>query len=149
MSNYLKQILLRMARLPSRDQDWIIRQLSKEQRLLLDKHQGMVWLNEAQRYKSLPEAAPAKHVAEEDEKNALPASALDLLVEAPLYVAIVLAQGDYPWQPLLLQTADNDGAIRNALVSQVPDLKHRVKTAVFEDWQQRLSFEHVLEGSHG
>lgn len=146
MFNDLKRLLLQIARLPKSDQRWILNQLSAEQHAQLQSHQGMTWLNEAQRFKTLPVPKTTAPVAQE---HTLPAFAQTLLLEAPLYAAIVLDQGAFPWQSQLLQNNDQDGAIRQALDALVPDIKEPVKKAVFEEWRQQLPFEHLLEHPHG
>ncbi len=79
----------------------------------------------------------------------LPVYAQKLATRAPLYAAIVIEQGNYPWEVLFLNQFDTTGAIQRLLESQVVDIKVDVKQTVFKTWEDALSFEQHLEASHG
>jgi len=135
-----------MARLPSSDQRWILRQLPTEQLLTFKRYQGLELLQAAKRFRRLK----IKHLALPlDSPKPLPACCQQLASKAPLYVAIVLEQGSYSWQAQFLQQFDTDAAIRTFLENQVPDLKNLVKHKVFREWEKTLSFEEHLEDCYG
>lgn len=142
----LKQILLNIARLPSSDQRWVLRQLSGEQRVTLEQKHGLKLLQSAQRFRKLktknlflPLASP----------QPLPAYCQQLATKAPLYIAVVIEQGSYPWQALFLQQFDKDGIIKSSLETHVPDIKRLVKEALFSEWENSISFDAYLENGHG
>jgi len=144
MLRQLKHILLQIARLPMRDQRWIVARLTDEQRSALQRHQGLELLKNARRFKKLPAGNPTL-----PEAPVLPDFCSQLASEDPLYAAIVLAQGDFPWQAQFLQDCDHEGSIKNSLDCLVPDIKDLVKQALFDEWESRLSFDSHLESQHG
>ena len=142
MIKQLKHILVSMARLPSVDQRWILKHLSRTEVNTLHRWNGLKLLQDAQRFRSLsiPLEAPPK---------TLPAICQKLALKAPLYAAIVINQGSYSWAELFLQKFDLDGIIQTMLDNQLLDIKPIVKQAVFNEWQQSLSFETILDANHG
>ena len=140
MIKQLKQILINVARLPSSDQRWIVRQLSSNQLTTLKQWRGLELLQNAQRFRSL------KPIQVDATPNPLPAYCKLLATKAPLYAAIVLEQGSYPWRSLFLKRFDTDGAIQSLLANQVADIKPLVKQALLSEWENSLSFDmHLLE----
>ena len=144
--NALKKILVQIARLPARDQRWILKQLSSTAQSTLSRWDGLALLKEAQRFRTLP---PQDICISNEPAIVLPAYAQTLAMRAPLYAAIVIERGDYPWGFLFLKQFDKTGAIKRLLENQVFDIKTDVKEALFKAWEDSLSFEHHLEASHG
>ena len=143
MSNAsLKQILLKIARLPSSDQRWILHRLSNQQRATLTHWPGLKLLQRAQHFRTLK---IHYHDAPLNPPITLPACCQHLSTKAPLYVAIVIEQGLYPWTTLFLQQFDQDGLIKASLENHVPDIKPLVKQALFSEWEHS-SAEHY--GGH-
>ncbi len=147
MIKQLKHILVNIARLPSGDQRWILRRLSKLELKTLNQWQGLKLLQDAQRFRtlkagdlSLPQDAPPP---------LLPAFCRELVGKAPLFTAIIIEQCGKPWTVQFMQDFDSDGIIQAALTNQVLDIKPMVKQAVFNDWEQSISFEHLLDDAHG
>lgn len=159
MTSQLKRILLKMIHLPSADQRWILRQLTAEQRDIFQRYHGFDLLEKAQRFRKLhlentttPESEP------------LPGYCTLLAMKAPLYIAIILEQGSYPWQSLFLKQFDSEHRIAALLDTKVPDIKAAVKIELFNEWQSRIdfvitgpnsktenpySFEDHMESAHG
>jgi hypothetical protein len=146
MSSQLKQILLKMVRLPLADQRWILRQLSNKQLQTFERWQGLQLLTAAKRYRKLN---TKQLVLSDEPPQPLPDCCQQLANKAPLYVAIVLKLGDYPWETLFLQQFDTNNTIKKLLENQVPDIKLPVKQALFSDWESTLSFEEQLGNIHG
>lgn len=153
MAKKLKHILLKIARLPASDQRWILGQLSSAQMEQLNQYQGLDLLESAQRFRKLK----AKHIALPpfetpqllEASEPLPAYCEELATRAPLYAAVVIEQGAYPWESLFLHQFDHEGLIKRSLETQVPDLKPLVKSTLFSEWESRFTFEDYLEPHHG
>lgn len=137
----LKQILIKMARLSRRDQRWILNALSPTQKKLFQQVQGKSLLLKAWRF---------RHLQEQVFMNTdLSPAQRTLANYSPLYIAIVLEQGQYPWQDSFLQCIDCDGMIKALLTREVKKLKPTPKQKVFSQWQSHFSFENQLESHHG
>lgn len=144
--NPLKKILVQIARLPARDQRWILKQLPHTAHATLSRLDGLALLKEAQRFRTL---TPQDICMPKEPDIRLPAYAQTLAGRAPLYTAIVLEQGHYPWGVLFLNQFDTTGAIQRSLESHVMDIKPSVKQSVLKAWDDSLTFEQHLETSHG
>jgi len=142
----LKQILLNIACLPSSDQRWILRRLSDKQRATLEQKHGLKLLHSAQRFRKLKTKNPGLPLASPEP---IPSYCQKLATKAPLYIAVVIEQGSYPWQALFLQQFDKDGVIKSSLETHVPDIKTLVKEALFSEWENSISFDAYLESGHG
>jgi hypothetical protein len=147
----LKQILLHIARLSSSDQRWILSQLSSAQHVTLERWQGLKHLEHARRFKTLKTKTLSTAIPQD-----LPVYCKQLAIKAPLYIAIVIDQGLYPWQETFLEHYDRDGFIKMALTTHVPDIKPSVKLFLFNEWVAEMSaaenaatFEEYLESGHG
>lgn len=152
MAKQLKQILLNIAQLSNADQRWILRKLPHAQLTTLKQNQGLTLLKEAQRFKKLNQHNQVKALTLPETKQTLeplPDYCQDLANKSPLYSAIILEQGNLTWGAAFLEQYDDQGAIKNALEQQVPDLKPLVKEAVFEEWEKSYSFAAYLEAEHG
>ena len=119
-----------------------LRHLSNAEVRTLTQWRGLKLLQDAQRFRtlmpgdvSLPLEAPPK---------ALPAICQQLATKAPLYAAIVIEQGLYPWQEQFLERFDIEGVIQTTLENQVLDIKRVVKQAVFSEWERSFSFDNLL-----
>jgi len=147
MTKPLKQILFNIARLPSVDQHWILRRLSSAELKTLNQYHGLKLLEEAQRFRTLKSGDAC--IPLKESPSPLPVFCQQLAMKAPLYVAIIIEQGAYPWREIFLEQFDTDGAIRSLLDCQVLDVKPAVKQAVFSEWEGTVSFESLLDGTHG
>jgi hypothetical protein len=142
MTKSLKPILERILRLPPQDQHWIFQQLSQEDRVTLEQWGGIsAWRN------------PKQHASEQKSNNQiashLPTYCLNLATKSPLFIAIILEQGTYPWVRSFLAKFDTDGTIDALLEQHVPDIKPTIKQTIFNDWQTSLSFEAYVDDDHG
>lgn len=152
MDKNFKELLVKIARLPRADQRWILRQLSDDQLSTFNQNQGMELLEEAQRFRNLKTKnllTLMNNPQTLDEKDPLPLFCEQLAKKNPLYAAVVIEQGGYPWESIFLQKFDSDGLIKKSLENQVPDLKALVKNTLFKEWEQSLSFENHLENENG
>lgn len=143
MIKQLKQILVNIARIPTSDQRWIIRRLTTEQLATFNRWQGKKLLHDAQRFRAL------KRIRFEVSQNPLPVYCKQLAAKAPLYTAIILEQGSYPWHSIFLKRFDKDGAIKALLDNQVSDIKPLVKQTLWNEWENSLSFEMHLDTING
>ena len=137
-----KQILLNIARLPSLDQHWILRRLSNEQRVILERWQGLTLLQQAQGFRTLK---TSRFIKPSDDSPPMPALCQQLATKSPLYAAIIIDQGLYPWSTLFLQQFDKDGVIKTCLDNHVRDIKPLVKQTLFSEWENAISFESYLK----
>ena len=144
----LKQILFNIARLPSIDQNWIMRRLSGTELNTFKQYHGLELLQEAQHFRTL-KAGDACLPLKESPKP-LPELCQQLAMKAPLYAAIVIEQGSYAWSDLFLEQFDTNGTIRAALSNRVLDIKSGVKQAIFSEWERSVSFDSMLDDDvHG
>lgn len=150
MNNYLKQILLKIARLSKADQRWIISKLAKKEAQLFNQAQGEQLLQYANHFRKLKKAAtePQKSslfpVCEKGENIG---SQLAYLPK--LYIAIVLDQGNYAWHENFLCRFDTDGSISHLLNTHIKLLKQATRQALFKQWQATFSFSEAMENNHG
>lgn len=79
----------------------------------------------------------------------LPEACQKLLQEDPLYIAIILEQGQFSWEQPFLQTCAQKNRIKEQLNTQIKELKPATKLYVFQQWQTQLSFNDQLEATHG
>ena len=143
----LKQILFNIARLPSSDQRWILHRLSSAERDTLKQFQGLKLLLEAQRFRTLKTRDLSLLV--KPTQDVLPQFCQQLAIKAPLYIAIILEQGAYPWTMQFLNQFDTEGVIQHLLEHQVLDVKPVVKHLVWCEWDKSIGFERLLDDSHG
>ena len=143
MNSDFKKIIVRVASLKSRDQKWLLKHLGLREKALFHQLQGPLLLKEAKRFKGLrcwelncPEAPT------------LPLLCQRLKVQDPLFIAIILEQGQFPWEVHWLNTLENKELIvaHRALVSSIKPLTRAI---VFKNWQSTLSFAGQLESTHG
>lgn len=136
-----------MAQLPPADQRWILKQLSTKALEKLKAKQGLTLLKEAQRFRGLK---TNKFVMPVDNfLPSLPDYCQQLATKSPLYIAIILEQGNYPWQAAFLKQFDNHHLISRALENHAPDIKLTIKQALCNEWDSLNTFEHYLSDKHG
>jgi hypothetical protein len=142
MNNEFKKILLSIAKLPRSDQQWLLKQLTTKQREQFTTLNGHSLLNNALKFRKLP-------VPERLHEMHLPKVCNQLGLEDPLYIAIILEQGQFSWESLFLQTCVHQQQINEQLQFQVKKLKPATKNYLFQHWQEQLAFSDQLEISHG
>lgn len=143
MIKQFKQMLVTIARIPSSDQRWIIRQLTTEQLATFNRWQGSKLLKDAQRFRKL------KLKRFDVPPNPLPIYCKQLAAKAPLYTAIILEQGSYAWHSIFLNRFDKNGVVKALLDKQVSGIKPSVKQALWNEWENSLSFEMHLDTING
>ena len=145
MTKQLKNIILAIAKLPATDQRWILKQLTPAQRTTFKQFDGLIHLKHAQRFRAL--SLPKQPVNQPPEP--LPDICTVLMNKSPIYIAIVLEQGLYPWKATFLQQFDKDNRIKDTLEQKISHIRPLVKQALFNEWEKNLSFESFLENTHG
>ena len=145
MNNELKQILLKLAKLPPRDQQWVLKQLNTQQSAQFIQLQGHSLLSAARKFRKL--SAPPRPKLQQ--ATPLPQVAQQLHQKDPLYVAIILHQGQFSWEQQFLASSPEKQQINELLHTQVKALKPATKALVLQQWQAALSFQDHLETTHG
>ena len=152
MTSRLKQILLKMVRISSSDQRWILRQLTDDQLAKFMRYNGSDMLESAKRFRNMDINNLAMPTITQD---SLPACCTQLAIKAPLYTAIILEQGSYPWQSDFLKQFDSENLISDMMKTRVPDIKEAIKQALYSEWENTKNidnfqpFENYLEDVHG
>ena len=144
MSKELKHLLLRLAKLSRSDQKWILHQLKPKHRSQFINIQGDSLLENAYKFRKLSCPPLPKNT-----ESSLPETCKQLKQEAPLYIAIILEQGQFSWEQPFLQTCEQKHLITTQLDGPVKELKSCTKLFVFQQWQAQLSFKDQLENGHG
>jgi hypothetical protein len=139
MNKNLKQILLKIAQLPQTDQCWINKHLSLKQQEIFNKLKGEKLLQKARRFSKL-----RTQNLNSSFTIPLPNYCQHLANQPPLYVAIVLQQGNYHWQESFLQSFDSQGLISHLLKTELGDIKSSTKKMLFKHWENSLSFDSFL-----
>lgn len=142
-SNEFKPLLLKIAALAAKDQRWLLKQLTPQHKGLFDKHKGEQLLNEARRFIHIPCPKPTTVSC------SLPSFAPELNAHPPLYVAILLEQGQFVWENEFLKGYFYQNEVSVLTTTTLRELKPATKAAVFAQWQKTLSFAEQLELDHG
>lgn len=142
MNKQLKQLLLTLAKMSTRDQRWIIEQLPPELQQRFIQLQGPDFLQQAAKFKSV-----AKMPTQDNGSLAaeLPEFCEQLASNAPLFIAIILEQGCFSWQALFFKHYD----CIQATLQQLKSIKSATKAHLFNQWQQQFSFEELMGDEHG
>ena len=137
----LKPLLLKIASLPLKDQRWLLKQLTPQQRTCFAQHQGVSLLEKARRFAGIP--IPQMKSAE----PMLPDLCSELANQPPLYVAIILEQGAFPWAKMFLTSYQQHHNLQTLPDTQL--LKPATKAALFKQWNAQLDFADHLEVGDG
>jgi hypothetical protein len=145
MNNQFKTLLLKIVALPLKDQRWILSRLTPKQQEQFTQLQGNSLLGKARRFRKLPypQLPPIAKPAQ------LPELCKELKQQAPLYIAIILEQGQFEWEQLFLQTNEQREEIKQLIKQVVCLIKPATKSYTFRQWQTSLSFVDQLESIHG
>lgn len=145
MNNEFKTLLLKIAKLPAGDQQWLLNQLTPKKKELFNAFHGELLLNEARKFRTLPipELKKIQQMAH------LPLFCNDLTSRSPLYVAIILEQGQFHWKKTFLESCAQEDNIQSKLTHEVNSLKQATKLALFKLWQEQLSFSEQMEYTNG
>ncbi|MFI4918183.1 MAG: hypothetical protein ACHP65_01355 [Legionellales bacterium] len=116
-----------MTALPKLDQQWILGQLTPAQLKQFDACQGNALLSKARRFRNLPYT-----------ESQLPHFCNELKQQAPLYVAIILQQGNFQWQQEFLDSFQQGAQIQQLLKQAIHSIKPAVQLSLFQHWQHQL-----------
>jgi hypothetical protein len=126
----MKPLFLKIAKLCKTDQRWIIQQLSPSQKKQWERLQGNTWLKEAQPFSKLP--LPPHHPTEDIK---LPTYCQNLQQQPNLFIAIILNQGKWPWQPRFLANHPKKDLLLQHLKDGVREIKPATQKMCFAAWQ--------------
>lgn len=146
MNKAFKQLLVKMAKLSTKDQQWIMAKLSAEQQQHFEHLQGHVLLQQAARFKGL-EHMPSQ--TSDDTQVKLPIYCADLAKQDPLFIAIILEQGCFSWQSLFFEQYKQLHENWESMNESLYTIKSATKIHLFTHWQHQLSFQEQLECEHG
>lgn len=142
----MKEILLKIARLPNTHQQWIIKQLSDNEYQLFQQLKGPELLKKAQQFRGL--AIPEPRQSLEKKHQALPSYALELNKEPPLFTAIILHEGHFSWSDNFLNQAENAQTIREKRLKVLPYIKEKTRKALYHHWMEQqpvMTFDEVIK----
>jgi hypothetical protein len=146
MNNTFKNILLKLVQLPRRDQRWVLQQLNSQQREQFNALQGNSLLSDAYKFRNV---SYSQQIPQIKQNTTLPKACLTLRQADPLFIAIILEQGQFTWEEQFLQSCAQNNPIKELLDTQVKDLKSATKSYLFQQWQNQLSFDDHLGTAHG
>ncbi|MBA2709673.1 MAG: hypothetical protein H0U57_03650 [Tatlockia sp.] len=140
----LKEILLKIGRLPKADQRWILSKLSASQKNQFCEMQGEQLLAKAHRFRSLK----SKRASLPNLPIIAPPHMHALAAFCPLYVAILLEQGQFSWRQQFLDLFDKENKIKNLDNSdELNQLSKATKQVLLKLWEK--PFADYLEINHG
>ncbi|CEG57445.1 hypothetical protein [Legionella fallonii] len=144
MNKEFKKLLLKIAQLSLKDQNWILNQLSPRQQKQFVQQQGIVLLDKARKFRKLPlsQLPLATHAPQ------LPDVCSGLMRLEPFYIAIILEQGNFSWTQHFLRSNEQGEQIKRLIEEVVCMLKPATKAHAFQQWQRELSFKEQLEHLH-
>ncbi|KGP63298.1 hypothetical protein EP47_09200 [Legionella norrlandica] len=143
--NNLKILLLKIASLPPSDQRWILNQLTPSEKERFNKINGSFLLRKAQQFRKIS----LSQLPHEAKTAQLPKLCEKLKRQDPLYIAIILEQGQFTWAKPFLTSIGNSEEIKRLMNTVAPSLKPAAKLCVFKQWQSQLDFHDQLEIRNG
>lgn len=145
MNKQFKQLLLKIAVLPLRDQKWMLNQLTAKQQEQFKMMQGTDLLQQARRFRTIscPDVKPIPS------SLSLPTLCHSLKQEDLFYIALILEQGQFPWNEQFLFSHEHGNEIQHLMNEEISALKSNTKLSAFKHWQSQLSFEDQLVMNHG
>jgi hypothetical protein len=145
MSNVFKTLLLRIAKLTRNDQKWVLAQLSPEQKQQFAMLQGDNLLDCARRFRHIP----AESIPPLQKPKALPFFCQTLEKQPPLFVAILLEQGQFDWQEVFGAQSKQKNELEQVVKTTLKKLKPETKQRVLALWQKQVGFSEHLENMDG
>lgn len=145
MNKEFKKLLLKIAGLPLADQRWVLSQLTPLQQEQFAQQQGNALLNKARRFRKLPYPQLPKSAA----TIKVPDLGEPLNQQPPLYIAIILEQGQFEWEHQFLHSNIQRDEITRLINEVVCLIKPATKSCTFTQWQTQLSFSEQLENING
>lgn len=145
MNKEFKKLLLKIAQLPLNDQNWILNQLSSDQQKQFVRQKGIILLEKARQFRQLPD--PLLPLVSNVPQ--LPELFEGLMQLEPLYIAIILDQGNFTWTQQFLERNEQAELIKRLTHEVLCFIKSATKARAFQHWQSQLSFKEQLEHLHG
>ncbi len=145
MNKEFKKLLLKIAQLPLKDQNWILTQLSPSQQKQFVQQQGVSLIDKARQFRKLSYS----QLSLISQTPQLPELCKELMQLEPLYIAIILAQGNFTWTKQFLEHNEQGEYIKQLTDEKICFIKPATKARVFQQWQSQLSFKEQLEHLHG
>ncbi|MDP3269466.1 MAG: hypothetical protein Q8M40_10505 [Legionella sp.] len=145
MNKEFKQLLIELAKQSYADQKWILSQLPDKQREQFNRLQGDSLLKKAHRFRnvSINDISQLKDIAK------LPAFCEALCQKHPLFIAIILEQGQFQWSEQFLETNYQSDEIRRFLNEETNKITPATRHSLFKNWQERLDFKDQMESING
>lgn len=140
----LKPLLLKMASLSVKDQKWLLKQLSPKQRKIFIQQKGPALLKKAKRFVKLNLRTD---LVQNASQPSLPKWCEELTPYPPLYVAILMDQSAFAWDPEFIKSYLRHHKLKSQ--PEVHHLKPATKAALFKQWSAKLEFEDHLEDRDG
>lgn len=141
MITKLKKILLKIALIPKKDQEWLLSQLSPAEKTQFQKAKGLELLEQALRFRNLAHEKCAPSLP----PKRLPDFCEQLRLKDPLYLAIILEQTTGDWQQHFASSIIQEETIS----VQLKQLKPATKALIRQQWESTLDFSEQLECNHG
>ena len=145
MNKEFKQLLIQLAKQSQADQKWILSKLPDKQREQFNRLQGDPLLKEAHRFRKvyINDIPQLKDIAK------LPAFCEALCQKHPLFIAIILEQGQFQWSEQFLEANDQSDEIKRFLNEETNKIKPATRHSFFKNWQERLDFKDQMESLNG
>lgn len=144
MNKAFKTLIFKIAKLPVKDQQWLVKQLTAKQQEQFDRFNGSDLLANAHGFCSQQKAQQT--VVKSTIK--LPIYCEQLANYPKFYIAIILQQGQFSWQDGFLEKNQlNELLLDNN--EKLANIKPATKALVFKKWQAELSFSDHLEQTDG
>ncbi len=140
MNKSFKTLLLKIARLPLRDQKWLINHLSPDALHRFNTLKGKTLLHQARKFRDVQSLVTELP----DTPQALPTYCETLKDRSTLYQAIIIKQGHFPWAQNYLETQAHD--VKQIAVQHI---KPKTQMALLRHWQNQLTFKEQLEEHSG
>jgi hypothetical protein len=146
MTRNLKKILLKIGCLSKSDQRWIMAKLSESEKAIFRQMQVEKLLSTARRFRTLQNEQMPLPLS----PQFMPPNLQSLANYCPLYIAIVLEQGQFSWQQQFLSLFDHKGEIETLFCSdKLMQLTSATKQALYKHWEKSQTFDRYLEQHHG
>lgn len=159
MNRQFKKILLNLVKLSRFDQRWVLNKLSPEQRERFNALQGDSLLLEARKFRDLScnevsrlGLGPTKVLTPSQDSmlGQGPTYNREILrQEDPLFIAIIINQGQFEWEQEFLNTCEHKDQIKEHLDIDIHKIKLATKSYLFQQWQSQLDFQAQLETARG
>ena len=145
MNKEFKTLLLKIAALSLKDQNWVLSQLPPRQQEQFTRRQGVSLLSKARQFRKVPYT----QLIQMPQTKQLPDFCKELKQQPPLFIAIILEQGRFEWEQPFLHNTEQRDEIKQLIDKTVRFIKPATKAYTFKQWQTQLSFIEQLENING